>query len=422
MSPLSHSPGLGISDLGQHLRVLESFIAESPPNFCRVWHPPAMDESGNDDVLELVLERVDSHVSLIRAAAVCKRWRRAIADAAFLRRYRSLHAPAVAGGYGYGVGDRRSRVGPVFAPSSPSVVDARHFSLDFLPGGAASWIVQDSRSSLLLLCHWEFQVFPSFFPDMVVCEPLTRHYRRIHPPADLADVRYFWQFCLIDGEADEVGGHISLSNFRVLCMFICRGFMHTAMLSTGSTWSEKNICHAAPNFYSTNYLGRAGGSRYFCVEGRTLVNLDCSTGDFMSSALPAIEDLDFDQETCNFFVTELRDGKPHIITMFRNTVKVFTRLDSGEWVLAKSVMLPEVTHRLPGYKASFFDSGQDILVRGPGFVILSPQSESWLSAESWKYSLDLETMEAELATCDLKPIVYRCELPWPPALHAHLDR
>ncbi|CAN6361557.1 unnamed protein product [Urochloa humidicola] len=68
-----------------------------------------MDESGIDDVLRLVLERVDSHVSLIRAAAVCKRWRRAIADAAFLRRYRSLHAPAVAGGYRNCVGGLHSR-------------------------------------------------------------------------------------------------------------------------------------------------------------------------------------------------------------------------------------------------------------------------------------------------------------------------
>ncbi|CAN6352155.1 unnamed protein product, partial [Urochloa humidicola] len=76
----------------------------------------------DDDVLGLVLERVDSHVSLIRAAAVCRRWRRAIADAAFLRRYRSLHAPPAAGYYhnpsppwAWGAEGRA-----VFVPSSPS--------------------------------------------------------------------------------------------------------------------------------------------------------------------------------------------------------------------------------------------------------------------------------------------------------------
>ncbi|CAN6352157.1 unnamed protein product [Urochloa humidicola] len=151
--------------------------------------------------------------------------------------------------------------------------------------------------------------------------------------------------------------------------------------------------------------------------GRTLVDFDCSTGDFTSSALPAIEDLDFDQETCNFFVTELRDGKPRIITVSNNTLKVFARLDSGEWALEKSALMRELTCGLPGYNPSYFYSGQDILARGSGLVILSQ-----LSAEPWRCSVNLETMEAELTTCDMNPMVYRCELPWPPALHAHLDR
>ncbi|CAN6329608.1 unnamed protein product [Urochloa humidicola] len=102
----------------------------------------------SDDALGLVLERVDSHVSLIRAAAVCKRWHRAIAKASFLRRYRSLHAPAVAGYYENAA---RRNDGPVFVPLSPPVVDARHFSLDFLPGGAEPWAIWDSRGSFLLV-------------------------------------------------------------------------------------------------------------------------------------------------------------------------------------------------------------------------------------------------------------------------------
>ncbi|CAN6356710.1 unnamed protein product [Urochloa humidicola] len=110
----------------------------------------------DDDALDLVLERVDSHVSLIRAAAVCRRWRRAIADAAFLRRYRSLHAPPVAGEFHngpwhLGLTGARAGDGPVFVPSSPSMVNARHFSLDFLPNGAGAWNIGDTRGSLLLM-------------------------------------------------------------------------------------------------------------------------------------------------------------------------------------------------------------------------------------------------------------------------------
>ncbi|CAN6329600.1 unnamed protein product [Urochloa humidicola] len=104
----------------------------------------------HDDILGLVLERVDSHVSLISAAAMCRRWRSAIADAAFLRHFRSLRAPPIAGYYSDG-GRHHSRVDPVFSPASPSVVDARHLSLDFLPGGAVAWIILHSRGSLLLL-------------------------------------------------------------------------------------------------------------------------------------------------------------------------------------------------------------------------------------------------------------------------------
>ncbi|CAN6352159.1 unnamed protein product [Urochloa humidicola] len=374
-----------------------------------------MDESGSDDVLLLVLERVDSHVSLIRAAAVCRRWRRAIADEAFLRRYRSLHAPPVAGGFRSGTW--RSNEGPVFVPSSPSMVGARHFSLDFLPNGAGAWSVVDSRGSLLLLMDMRSMMglgSRNRLADMVVCEPLTRRFEIIPPLAVDIDAG---SSCLIDGIGIEAGNCISMSNFRVLCMFLCHGFTHTAMLTVGSSWSEKSICHAAPNFHSTNFVGCAGGSRYFCVEGKTLVHLDCSTGDFTSSVLPAIEDFDFDQERRNFFVTDSRDGKPHIITVSNNNLKVFARRGSRDWALEKSALLREVTCGLPGYKPSFFYSDQDILAKGSGFVILSPQS-----AESWQYSLDLETMEAELVTCDINPLVYRCELPWPPALNAHLGR
>ncbi|CAO1939538.1 unnamed protein product [Urochloa humidicola] len=373
----------------------------------------------DDDALGLVLERVDSHVSLIGAAAVCRQWRRAIADAAFLRRYRSIHAPAVAGEFHNG--PWFSDEGPMFVPSSPSMVDARHFSLDFLPNDLGAWIVVDSRGSLLLLLLL-MDILGTGFPDMIVCEPLTRRFEMISPPAEhIKEGRSV----LIDGTATEVGGRISISNFRVLCMFHCSdGVMHTAMLTVGSSWSEKSICHAVPNFHSTKFLGHAGGFGYFCVEGRSLVILDGSTGDFTSSVFPAIGVLNFYMDRCNFFVTELRDGKPCIITVSDITLKVFERLDSGEWALEKSVLLQEVTRGLPGYKPPFFYGDQDILTRGTRSVILSPRCEVLCPqfTEKWRYSVNLETMEAERASCDMGLMVYRCDLPWPPVLHAHLDR
>lgn len=53
-----------------------------------------------DHLLEVILLRLDSSVSLLRAAAACTRWRRVVADAGFLRSFRSLHgARHVAGRY-----------------------------------------------------------------------------------------------------------------------------------------------------------------------------------------------------------------------------------------------------------------------------------------------------------------------------------
>jgi hypothetical protein len=118
-----------------------------------------------------------------------------------------------------------------------------------------------------------------------------------------------------------------MSNFRVLCMFKRDGVMHAAMFTVGSSWSNKNIGHIAPSLQWPDFLGRAGGSWYFYVEGRILVELDGATGDSTSSVIPAIEESD---QRCKYLVTEGRDGKPRFFTVFNNTMKVFAKLHSGE--------------------------------------------------------------------------------------------
>ncbi|CAM0148402.1 unnamed protein product [Urochloa decumbens] len=370
----------------------------------------------NDDILGPVLERVDSHVSLILAAAVCRRWRRAIADAAFLRRFRSLRAPPVAGYYHDDGGRRRSRVGPVFYPSSPSVPDARHFSLDFLPGGASSWIVRDSRGSLLVLCHASRPAgFPYKFPEIVVCEPLTQRYKRIPPPTDFNDDSCCWKSFLIDGEVDEVGGHISMSNFRVLCIFETHA--DADMYTVGSSWSKKNIRHIVPSFVNWCFMGYGGGCWYF-VKGTTLIALDGNTGDFSSSEFPPLLD-DWDPHAwdIDLSVTDGRDGKLRILAVFNGTMKMFVRLEGGEWALEKVVLLSEATCGLPGYKPSFFSESQYVLRVGEGYAILSQYIK-----EPLIFSINLETMEAAPATESMTQMVYVCKLPWPPTLHACLDR
>ncbi|TVU49444.1 hypothetical protein EJB05_00757 [Eragrostis curvula] len=178
-----------------------------------------------DDILSLILQvqRIDSHISLIRATAVCKKWCRTIASSDFFCRYRSLHSSAISGNYHYDtpvqsylIGSptgARSSVGPVFIPSSSSI-HTRNFTLDFLGVGTSRTVVAAS-----FLCITDDQnTIPHLRPDMSVCEPLTRCYLRIPPPSYLNDDFYFWGSYLVDGAYS----HINFSNFRVMCLFIRR--------------------------------------------------------------------------------------------------------------------------------------------------------------------------------------------------------
>jgi hypothetical protein len=172
-----------------------------------------------DHLLELVLLRVDSSLALLRAAFACKRWRRIIADTAFLARFRSLHPPHVPGHYHVVDPSYRDRLLPepdrnnrVFVPdpSTAGAIDRRHFSLDFLPNAYADssyWELADSRGSLLLLYRqtknrtWQLR-----FPDLVVCDPLSRRYQGITYPPEMRRHLCFGAF-LLDGTAvDETGG------------------------------------------------------------------------------------------------------------------------------------------------------------------------------------------------------------------------
>lgn len=186
------------------------------------------------------------------------------------------------------------------------------------------------------------------------------------------------------------------------------------------SWSHhKNIDHIAPSSALSRLLGRGGDSWYFYGGDSVLITLDGSTGKFSSSVLPAIEDWDFLTSGSRCFVTDGRHGKARIFTVANNTLKVFTRIDGGDWALAKSVLLSEAARRLRAYQPSFFSLEPSILTMGAGFVVLSPQHES---LSLWPFSIDLETMDTAPVTCTMGKMVYRRELPWPPTLHAGLDR
>ncbi|TVU49068.1 hypothetical protein EJB05_00359, partial [Eragrostis curvula] len=175
-----------------------------------------------DDLLELILLRLDSPIWPIRAASTCKRWRGVIADdgGAFLRCALSLHPPTIFGHYHH-----REQFPPpiefIRTPSSPPVrINTSCFSLDFILPPDVNEITAKFE---VIDCHGGLVLLQSFYLKyLVVYDPLTHQCQRVNGTLDeLIRGRFF----LIDGE----DGTISVSNFRVFRTVFSRKY--------GEPWS-----------------------------------------------------------------------------------------------------------------------------------------------------------------------------------------
>ncbi|CAL5074848.1 unnamed protein product [Urochloa decumbens] len=432
----------------------------------------------SDDLLGLVLLGLDWSVSLTRAAATCRRWRRIVAgaDGAFLRRFRSLHhAPPPVGHFYYAVNaDPPCSFGlshtfphedPVFVPSSGSPV-RQPMSLDFMPSaGDRKRQVIDSRGSLLLVLYDEVCLReyagawrrrynygdPTAAPELVVCEPLTRRYEKIVLPWHCGCVMSAF---LLDGDADdEAGGTIGMDTFRVLLVlydpdrddddhdmdvvesdgwYLYRsGWPYTAVFSRGGDGGIEcavdeydmldSVC--LPNIEEVHLAGRTGGRAYWgCDDGQVVV-LDERTFKLSAMAFP-------DHMTWGFHASNFRvvgvDGYTVRIVCITNSgdleVRSYTfhsdasdeSYGDKEWVVEKRVELAEASLLLPGRKEEYFRCLPEIIAATEEFVVLSPAEETWL------FSVDLGTMELEREhdRNRYKGVTYPCAPPWPPVMRA----
>ncbi|KAL6623264.1 hypothetical protein ACP70R_033143 [Stipagrostis hirtigluma subsp. patula] len=368
-----------------------------------------------DELLELILLRLGSPVFLLRAASACKRWRRIVAGAGFLGRFRSLNGPAAVA-----VGVFRQTRPPSFVRSS--TLNDRHFSLDFLPGGDATrpwpWRIMDSRGSLLLLDCLD----PNGGQAMVVCEPATRRYRRIAPISSFRE-HVVRDVFLLDGDGREAGGGIiRVSNFKVLCvLYRCdrtsgRCYHHAGVLTPGKSRRKIEIKEAE----DVIFLGATSSSVYWHVGGGTMLALDRSRVELSSFALPNAEDFDDDRIFPILHLTLIasrRDGEARIIvSKGGGNLKVFARINgSGEWALEKNIQLSVVAQGLKGYYPWYFDKPARIsCIEATPTIKVTP----WESFGSWQFYLDVDTGKAELGSSSGVDTTYPCELPWPPVMRA----
>ncbi|CAL5088880.1 unnamed protein product [Urochloa decumbens] len=356
-------------------------------------------ESIPNDMLELILLNVDSQVSLLRAAATCKRWRRIVADEVFLSRFGSLHKlPVLAGCYSYqGSVVRSLQFEP--SPCNTDVVSGC-FSLDFLHD-RSSMRIMDSKGSLLL-----FRVTGGF----IVCEPLTRRHEVISLPAFPIDrCRNPPAFLLGCGPA--AAGTMAPSH-------------NPFVFNTGGSWRAITINRHEWH----SFIGFASRSLYWLVRDGTVLAVDHQAGTEYAPFLLPDPDV---QAFCPFdpmsrfqiAVADGGDGETRIVlgNNAENTagiLKVFARLRAagGEWALEKSIQLTAVVMDLPLLE----EGGWCFVQRGRGVHSAGTvRVEIYTRGGCRKFSIQMDKMEVESLQPDMYTNwTYPINLPWPPSLHA----
>ncbi|XP_002455155.1 uncharacterized protein LOC8075115 [Sorghum bicolor] len=327
----------------------------------------------------------------------------------------------------------------IFVPSSPATRGFR-FRLDFLPGGNnGAWEIADSRGSLILL-YRGVQLIPNMLneqtaaagsrhnPGFVVCDPLTRQYKAVPcRPEDMEGHQFLGLFLLHGDQTNQQagGGHISLSNFRVMaalhrphCCSSSHGVPVAHVFSMGSevegawssvfclgsdwhlvkrAWSSEepiNIPNTVKSFY---FAGRAYGSLYWGIQGTgTALVLNEATAEFTMVTLPQI--MLGSCGRCSFrFISRQDDGALRVVCLVDNNLKVFVRriIHSNssrhdEWAVEGLVRLREATRGLPGHEDGYFQDDEAIIVDAQEtYVLLTPRNKTWL------FSVVLETMEVD---------------------------
>ncbi|CAL5064907.1 unnamed protein product [Urochloa decumbens] len=403
-----------------------------------------------DHLLELILLRLRSSACLLRAAAACKRWRRAITAAGFLSR--CLHARSYVAGHYHAFdpdwvdhGTPPITGNPAFIPSPSSLgaaVDARRFSLDdggVLPDSDSGWALADSRGSLLLLFK-RANSHTSPDPDLLVCEPLTGRRQGI-----LTEDTTCLGVFLLDGDRHQAGRTGIFDDFRVLTVLReChvleeegRVMPVACVFSPGSDaggWRDlpsESTNSAAVSLPSATervtFVGRANGSLYWAIKeddgGVAMLVLDEAAMAFSRVAFPADAADDGPNpsyDRWSFRVIGGKGGAPHVVRMVRNELMVLARRrGSGEgdewvWEVERRVRLREATLGLPGREDTFFQRNAMIMAAHEEYVLVTPQEKTWL------FSVELDTMQVELQHERNRYAgqAYPSQLPWPPSLTA----
>ncbi|KAL6622512.1 hypothetical protein ACP70R_032391 [Stipagrostis hirtigluma subsp. patula] len=353
----------------------------------------------SDEVLELVLLRVGSPVSLIRAAATCRPWRRVIAGAGLLRRFDSLHRPHVLGHFYAGAGTAFVR--------SPA------------PPGEAAADVRRRVSLCFLHCHYNVNT-------LVLAD--CRGAPFPPSPASATDVKPCPGAFFLDADAGagEAGARPNLSNFRVLCVFVIRDVDDGTSIARASVFSASEnrwfLVSSTPRFVDADFVGRIRGSIFFwSTFVKNLVQLNEGTGAFSFFKLPEPAGYDQDWGKLSYDRLKIRvvGGDTGAVCFARIVGEDLEVLrcsgNGGAYELEKAISLSQITSKgVAGARRSwrFLDIAET--VANHNRLVL----ESWEEC-NWMFFIDVETMEVERVQRknDSGQQVLPYEMPWPPTIN-----
>ncbi|XP_071677075.1 uncharacterized protein [Lolium perenne] len=377
-----------------------------------------------DELLELVFLRLASSLHLIRVACTCKRWRRIVAKSGFLRRFRVLHPRPVVVGH-YRVDKRRSfppGSNPVFAvsPSADTTVhlQSQRFSLNFLPTGRGGfWDMADSRGGMLLLYERTEEKFWPRLRHLVVCDPMARRCSRAISVPAFHGSQFLGAF-LLDGDADEAGGRIGLTNFRIIVTLNNHGLASSFVFSTtnGNRGGWTLVTSKSVNPSCILFAGHVAESVYWTTDGAEILVLDKDTMELKLSIL-------FPLYACYVVCSmsgfvRCHDGTVRIVLLlpYQKHLMIFIQAEgSDDWVEEKTIQLPQLVPQVQ------VDDGEFILHKivsvAEGSITLGTKEGMGL------VSVDLATMEFKHVTLDGNEYhgpAHMYQLPWPPTIRACL--
>ncbi|CAL4903736.1 unnamed protein product [Urochloa decumbens] len=252
-------------------------------------------------LIEEILVRVATPRDLARASAACATFRRLVADASFLRRYRSLHPPLLLGLIDRPFSFTPAEAPHLNAPAAATLARAADFSFECLgPRGLLGWFHCDARDGrVLLMC-------PSppggpLLPELAVCDPLTRGHTLLPPipdrlvpssvcvPAREELVDCFHAFFVPSGDYED-------TQFRVICWphWVPSAFLYSSLSGTwtaGTTanWDALGLnVHPEEDIPQPSSLPSYAYGCFYWKESATnkLLKLDVNRMEFSAVSLP----------------------------------------------------------------------------------------------------------------------------------------